>query len=196
MRGPDSSFWKLFLQQRASLSSYGERGGVGVPERGRLHPLLASVLQLRGLLLSSFASYLKNNNKTFTVLAKCLPQKRLWKAAFRERSRGGAYLHWLCGFRLDGCWKRRFGGAGLVLRWSLPAPWAHTTPDCPRLQHSPGVHGQGILLLLGLLWAATAFVRNPRNRFLLSPAPFLSTVFKIFFSTFGFGFSEPEPEKR
>ena len=141
---------------------------------------------------------LKTTTKPLLFSLNACPRKDCGRRLFGKEAVAGRICIGCAGFRLDGCWKRRFGGAGLE-RWSpLPAVGPHDARLPPPGNTVLESTARGSFSLLGLLWAATAFVRNSETgvSVVSPPPPSYPPSSRYSLVPFGFGFSEPEPEKR
>lgn len=123
--------WKLFpaaelLQKRVS-ELVPRWGATGVCRP--THPTCIALIQLRRLLQDSFL-------KKHPVCAKCLPQKRFWKAALGEEAVAGRICIGCAGFRTDRCWKRRFRRSDFSVRGG-PRAFLERSPRVRRRQTAP-----------------------------------------------------------
>lgn len=159
LRGPGSSSEALPCSSLSVSSSGG----------GGARPTCIALLELRGLIRGSFSSDLKHpppkkkpttkktKNKPL-ILAKCLPQKRLWKEAFRGRSCGGAFCIGSAGFRWTVVWKCGFRAGGTLadLSSARRGPTRLATAPAPER----GLESLAKTLpATGLLGSATTFVK-------------------------------------
>ena len=199
LRGPDSSSAALHAAARVFALARRVGWGGGPATGGRLHSLLASrfssCADSFGVLLLLI---LKTTTKPLLFSLNACLRKDCGRRLFGKEAVAGRICIGCAGFRLDGCWKRRFRGAGLARRSPLPAVGPHDARLRPLGNAVLESTARVSFSLLGLLWAATAFVRNSETGVSVVPPPPLSypPSSRCSLVPFGFAFSEPEPEKR